>query len=117
MKTGSHTEDTPCVEYDTAVRLKNLGFDQYTRQSYVGGEFVDWMGWKNSRKFTTEHGFSSKPDSPYKPMVSAPTLITALIWTHTTLYDTTPITIYQPLDWESIEAEVHLNLSIIERQK
>lgn len=105
-KTGPHTRETPCVSYKLAKKLKSAGFNEYTRQSYILHEFVDWMGWKNSWRMTSESGFSE--NSSYKKMISAPTVIQALIWLKSKQGQS--IEIDCPINWEILHKKIEEEL-------
>ena len=120
MISKTHSHQSPCVDYEDAVKLKKLGFDEYTRASYIGKSnpskdpkkknltFTDWMGWRNSRKLTDpKHGLLGDDGELKKGVnthwISAPTLIQAARWLK--------IDLSINEDWAKIEYQIKINLN------
>lgn len=80
MKSGTHTKEDPCLDYDACMKLKKMGFDLYTRASYIGKEFVDWMGWRNSWKMNDPQHMFPEESRNSLPMISAPSILMAAKW-------------------------------------
>jgi hypothetical protein len=74
------------VTYEQTKKLKKLGFNWHTPASYVGNEYVSYMGWQNTWKLDDPKHQMPKDETTgklkdyVKPMISAPTVALASKW-------------------------------------